>query len=215
MIFRHVARKRAPLTEPARRNPLLTLKILRDIHTTAGRAPPACHTFRNSITFLGAFLAAARGSGTGERRPTLICRPAWQCAQHADASPLHAAANTYLTTEACCRGHQVPLPCRGERALFLDRYVDEFHDGRPSAAVNNIKIDAVHRWIETYRHVTYEIRASLGMDMSQIQSILHKHLGMKKLCSRLQEEALLSLLCRRALDKLSDKRESNVFTLKT
>ncbi|GBP37957.1 hypothetical protein EVAR_84944_1 [Eumeta japonica] len=39
--------------------------------------------------------------------------------------------------------------------------------------------------IETDRHVIYhEIRASLGIGVSQAQSILHKHLGMKKLCSR-------------------------------
>ncbi|GBO99277.1 Putative uncharacterized protein FLJ37770 [Eumeta japonica] len=54
---------------------------------------------------------------------------------------------------------------------------DEFRDGRPSTAVNNKSIDAVHRLIKTDRHVTYhEIRASLGMDMNQIQSILPKHL---------------------------------------
>ncbi|GBP21969.1 hypothetical protein EVAR_7186_1 [Eumeta japonica] len=51
--------------------------------------------------------------------------------------------------------------------------------------VNNKNIDAVHRMIETDRHVTYhEIRESLGMGMSEIQSILQKHLGMKNLCSR-------------------------------
>ncbi|GBP77876.1 hypothetical protein EVAR_54041_1 [Eumeta japonica] len=38
--------------------------------------------------------------------------------------------------------------------------------------------------IETDNHVTYhDIRAALVIGMSQIQLILHKHLGMKKLCS--------------------------------
>lgn len=62
---------------------------------------------------------------------------------------------------------------------------DESRDGRPSTAVTNKNIDAVRRMIETDRHVTYhEIRASLEIGMSQIQSILHKHLGVRKLCSR-------------------------------
>ncbi|GBP67219.1 hypothetical protein EVAR_47780_1 [Eumeta japonica] len=39
--------------------------------------------------------------------------------------------------------------------------------------------------IETDRRVIYhEIRTSLGISMSQPQSILHKYWGMKKLCSR-------------------------------
>ncbi|GBP71998.1 Putative uncharacterized protein FLJ37770 [Eumeta japonica] len=62
---------------------------------------------------------------------------------------------------------------------------DEFRDGRPSTAANNKNIDAVRRMIDTDRHVTYhEIRASLGIGMNQTQSILHKDLGMKKLCSQ-------------------------------
>ncbi|GBP36038.1 hypothetical protein EVAR_29168_1 [Eumeta japonica] len=59
---------------------------------------------------------------------------------------------------------------------------DELYDGRPSTAVNNKNNDAVCRMMETDRHVTiHEIRSFLGISMSQIQSILHKHLGMKKL----------------------------------
>ncbi|GBP81089.1 Histone-lysine N-methyltransferase SETMAR [Eumeta japonica] len=62
---------------------------------------------------------------------------------------------------------------------------DEFRDGRPSTAENNKNIDVVRRMIETDRHVTnHEIRASLAIGMSQIQLILHKHLGMKNLCSQ-------------------------------
>ncbi|GBP45225.1 Histone-lysine N-methyltransferase SETMAR [Eumeta japonica] len=62
---------------------------------------------------------------------------------------------------------------------------DEFRDDRPSTAVNNKNIDAARHMIGTDRHVTYyEIWASLGIGMSQIQSILYKHLGMNKLCSR-------------------------------
>ncbi|GBP50423.1 hypothetical protein EVAR_30131_1 [Eumeta japonica] len=59
---------------------------------------------------------------------------------------------------------------------------DEFRDGYPSTTVNNI--DAVYRMIETDTYVTYhEIRVSLIICMSQIQSIPQKYLGMKKLYS--------------------------------
>ncbi|GBP65178.1 Putative uncharacterized protein FLJ37770 [Eumeta japonica] len=62
---------------------------------------------------------------------------------------------------------------------------DEFRDGRPSTAVNIKTIGAVCHMIETDRHVTgHETRLSLGIGMSRIQSILHKHLTMKKLCAR-------------------------------
>ncbi|GBP40904.1 Histone-lysine N-methyltransferase SETMAR [Eumeta japonica] len=62
---------------------------------------------------------------------------------------------------------------------------DEFRDGRSSTAVNNKNIDAVRRMIETDNYVTYRgVWASLGMGMNRIQSMLHKHLGMRKLCSR-------------------------------
>ncbi|GBP70606.1 Histone-lysine N-methyltransferase SETMAR [Eumeta japonica] len=62
---------------------------------------------------------------------------------------------------------------------------DEFRDRRTSNAVNDKNIDAERRMIETDRHVIYhEIRTSLSIGMSQIQSMLHKYLGTKKLCSR-------------------------------
>ncbi|GBP82878.1 Putative uncharacterized protein FLJ37770 [Eumeta japonica] len=47
---------------------------------------------------------------------------------------------------------------------------DEFHDGRPSTAVNNKNIGAMRRMIEIDRHVTYhEIRASISIDTSEIK----------------------------------------------
>ncbi|GBP96856.1 Mariner Mos1 transposase [Eumeta japonica] len=55
----------------------------------------------------------------------------------------------------------------------------------PSSAANNKNIDIVPRIIEIESHVpNYEIRTSLSMGMKQIQSILYKHLGIKKMCSR-------------------------------
>ncbi|GBP29070.1 hypothetical protein EVAR_10886_1 [Eumeta japonica] len=61
---------------------------------------------------------------------------------------------------------------------------DELRDGRLSSVVNNKNIDAVRRMIKTIRHVTYHaIQAFLGIGTSQIQSNLHTHFGVKKLCS--------------------------------
>ncbi|GBP43560.1 Histone-lysine N-methyltransferase SETMAR [Eumeta japonica] len=63
-------------------------------------------------------------------------------------------------------------------------FSEEFRIGCPSTVVNNKDIDIARYMIETDRHVTYHgIRASLGIGMNQIQSILHKHLSMKKQCS--------------------------------
>ncbi|GBP81538.1 hypothetical protein EVAR_57183_1 [Eumeta japonica] len=61
-------------------------------------------------------------------------------------------------------------------------FCDESRDGGPSTAVNNKN---ARRMIEIDRHVTYhKIRASLDISMSKMQSILHRYLCMKKLCSR-------------------------------
>ncbi|GBP28425.1 Putative uncharacterized protein FLJ37770 [Eumeta japonica] len=58
-----------------------------------------------------------------------------------------------------------------------------FCDGRPSIDVKNKNKDAVRCMIKTNRHVTYDkVQALLGIGISQRQSILHKHLAMKKLC---------------------------------
>ncbi|GBP78208.1 hypothetical protein EVAR_53993_1 [Eumeta japonica] len=62
---------------------------------------------------------------------------------------------------------------------------DGFCDGRPSAAVNNNNIDAVRLMIGKDKHMTFhKIQTYLGICMSQIQSILHEYLDMKKLCSQ-------------------------------
>ncbi|GBP09259.1 hypothetical protein EVAR_71152_1 [Eumeta japonica] len=68
-------------------------------------------------------------------------------------------------------------------------------DGCPSTAENNKNIhDAVRFMIETDKHLTYhEIRTSLGKTMSQIQSILHKHLGMMSMIGLYSQWNLLNL----------------------
>ncbi|XP_037959406.1 histone-lysine N-methyltransferase SETMAR-like [Teleopsis dalmanni] len=62
---------------------------------------------------------------------------------------------------------------------------DEFREGRPKMAVVPENIDAVRELIMQDRHVIYrEIEASLGISPISIHSILHKHLVVKKVCSR-------------------------------
>ncbi|GBP29846.1 hypothetical protein EVAR_20175_1 [Eumeta japonica] len=93
----------------------------------------------------------------------------------------------WLSGGAACRRGDIDITrvIRGNAvrpnlsAVYLS---DELCDDHPSIAVNN-KNNTVRRMIGTDRHVTHhEIRSILGM--SRIQTILHKHLGMKRLCSR-------------------------------
>ncbi|GFT58701.1 putative DD34D transposase [Nephila pilipes] len=58
--------------------------------------------------------------------------------------------------------------------------------GRPKSVVVPEKINAVRELIKQDRHVTYrEIEASLDISMTSINKILHEHLSVKKICSRL------------------------------
>ncbi|KAK9877482.1 hypothetical protein WA026_018591 [Henosepilachna vigintioctopunctata] len=61
---------------------------------------------------------------------------------------------------------------------------DEFCEGRPKSVVPKT-IDGVRELILQDRHVTYrEIETTLGISGTSIHSILHKHLTVKKICSR-------------------------------
>ena len=55
---------------------------------------------------------------------------------------------------------------------------------RPSTAVNNKNIAAVHHFIETDKHVTFNKIQASSICTSQVQSIPHNHLAVRKLCSR-------------------------------
>ncbi|CAK1604551.1 unnamed protein product [Parnassius mnemosyne] len=62
---------------------------------------------------------------------------------------------------------------------------DDPRQGHPKTVVTQENVDAVRKLIEEDQHVTYrEIQATLDIDMSQIQIILHEQLGVKKLFSR-------------------------------
>ena len=62
---------------------------------------------------------------------------------------------------------------------------DEFREGHPKSVVVLETIGAVHQLILQDYHVTYrEIEKTLGTSRTSIQSILHEHLTVKKICSR-------------------------------
>lgn len=69
---------------------------------------------------------------------------------------------------------------RGRNSL-----VDEFREGRPKSVVVPENIDSVRELILQDRHLTYrKIEASLDISGTSIQTILHEHLAVKKVCSR-------------------------------
>ena len=62
---------------------------------------------------------------------------------------------------------------------------DQFRKDRPKSVVGPENINAVQKLIMQDRHVTYcKIEASLVISSTSIYKILHKHLAMKKICSR-------------------------------
>ena len=62
---------------------------------------------------------------------------------------------------------------------------DEFRECRPKSVVVPETIDGVRQLILQNRYVTYrEIETTLGMSGTNIHSIMHKHLTVKKICSR-------------------------------
>ncbi|GBP55324.1 hypothetical protein EVAR_43079_1 [Eumeta japonica] len=89
-------------------------------------------------------------------------------------------------------GFETPLAMKHHARRLYNRYAkfkrgrvnvsDEFRDGHPSTAVNNKNVDAVRRMIDIDGHVIYHVMGASSVKiMSQIQSILHKRLGMIKL----------------------------------
>ena len=61
---------------------------------------------------------------------------------------------------------------------------DEAREGRPRTAVTEEKITSVGKVIEGDRRVTYvEIASFLGIGMSQVKTILHEHLSVRKFSS--------------------------------
>ncbi|CAG9132342.1 unnamed protein product [Plutella xylostella] len=106
--------------------------------------------------------------------------------------------------------------------VALDYYDAEVPStGRPKTAVTQDNIDAVRQLIKEDRHVTYEqIRASLSIGMTAIQTILHEELGVKKLFSRwvphrLTEEQKSARVnwCRSALQRFNGGSSNAVYNI--
>lgn len=100
---------------------------------------------------------------------------------------------------------------------------DEPREGRPKTAVVPENVDAVRKLIEEDRHVTYrEIAASLGIGVKSIHTILHEHLGVRKLCARwiphkltdAQKKARVDW-CRKILDKFNQGASNLVYNIVT
>jgi histone-lysine N-methyltransferase SETMAR len=100
---------------------------------------------------------------------------------------------------------------------------DEPREGRPKTAVVPENIDAVRKLIEVDRHVTYrEIGACLGIGVKSIHTILHEHLGVRKLCARWIPHKLTDAQkknrvdwCRKMLDKFNRGASNLVYNIVT
>lgn len=100
---------------------------------------------------------------------------------------------------------------------------DEFREGRPKSAVTPENIDAVRKLILHDRHMTYrEIETCLGISNTSIHTILHKHLAVKKICSRWiphnltadQKKARVDW-CRKMLKQFQNGTSKNVYKIVT
>lgn len=100
---------------------------------------------------------------------------------------------------------------------------DEPREGRPKSVVLPENIDAVQKLIEQDRHVTYrEFEACLGISNTSVHTILHEHLGVRKLCARwiphllteAQKKARVDW-CREMLKKFVGGASKNVYKIVT
>jgi histone-lysine N-methyltransferase SETMAR len=73
----------------------------------------------------------------------------------------------------------------GEFKRGRDHLHDDVREGRPATAVTESNINTVRQLIESDKKITcQQIRDLLGIGMSQVQTILHVHLKVRKLCTR-------------------------------
>lgn len=93
--------------------------------------------------------------------------------------------------------------------------------GRPKTAVTPENVAVVRRMIQDDRHITYEqIRATLGIGMTAIQTVLHGELGVRKLVSRwvphnLSEEQKAARVnwCRSTLQRFNGGKSKAVYNI--
>ena len=78
--------------------------------------------------------------------------------------------------------------------VFIDRFQEDFREGRPKSVVVSDIIAAVHQLILQDRHVTYrEIETTLGISGTSIHSIFHENLTVKTSLSIAQKQRLVSI----------------------
>lgn len=100
---------------------------------------------------------------------------------------------------------------------------DEKKPGRPKAVTLPENIEAVRSLIEKDRPVTYrEIASELGISMTSINKILHKHLKVRKLCARWiphllteEEKRTRVLWCTNMIAKFHGGASKSVFNILT
>ena len=81
--------------------------------------------------------------------------------------------------------HQGPVFIDGEFNRDRSSLQDAFREGRPKSVVVPETIDAVRQLILQDRYVTYrKIETTSGISGTNIHSIWHEHLTVKKICSR-------------------------------
>ncbi|CAF4135886.1 unnamed protein product [Rotaria sp. Silwood2] len=100
---------------------------------------------------------------------------------------------------------------------------DSLRSDRPRAAVTDEMIDAVRLMIDDDPHVTYQqIECSLGINSPAINSILHDHLKLRKVCARWVPHSLITYqkrlriqFCRESLERFEQGRSWRVFDIVT
>lgn len=100
---------------------------------------------------------------------------------------------------------------------------DEPRSGRPNEAVTPENIRLVEELIKEFRNITYEeIEMALGIGSHAVHSILHDHLGVRKLVSRwiphlLTEEQKQARVdwCRFMIEKFDNGKSNRVYCLIT
>jgi histone-lysine N-methyltransferase SETMAR len=96
---------------------------------------------------------------------------------------------------------------------------DEERVGRPVTATGDENIDAVKKLVEEDPHITYEkIEETLGIASGSVQTILHEHLKLRKVCARwvphylTEEEKQARVVFCKDMKKTFEKGKSNLIS---
>ena len=86
----------------------------------------------------------------------------------------------------------VSAPAKGTTSFWYGEFrrgrkstEDEPRSGRPTSSATQENIDAIRKIVEDDPHATYEnIQQTLGIGSGTVKTILHDHLGYRKVCKR-------------------------------